>query len=259
MALKDQRYTVRLPLPDAIVRATEHTIYAPVYLDGNLVAPTGGGSSTVSVYNAANTAVVDGATAVISGSVAEYDIPAATIPATLAVEEGWRVEWSLVISGGPTLTPRNKAALVRNDLWPVISDEDIWRRVPALDPGRPGVITTMSSHQWAIDEAWTELQLEIYSRGNRPNLILEPSALRSTHLALTLYYVFDNLSHRLNPAHREAADQFRDDYRQALSRVAFDYDVGDDGRADNRRRAGTPTINLSGGRNVAWTSTRYFG
>ena len=248
MALTDQAYTVRLPLPDLIVRGVDHVLYAPVYLDGNLIEPA---SPTITIYNAANTAVVSAAAATVTAEVTQYTVPAATT-AELQLEEGWRVEWSLPITNGPTLTPRNRASLVRNGLWPVIGSVDINRRVPALDPANPACITTQTDHQWALDEAWTEIQLMIFERGNRPNLILEPSALRRPHLLLALHYRFADLAHRLDLAHQEAAAGYRRDFDQAMAQVSFEYDVGDDGQRDSRRRSGSPTISLMGDRSSTW-------
>jgi len=242
MSLIDQRHTVRLSMPDLIVRGVNHTIYAPIYLDGALVAPTA--AAAVSVYDESNTAIVDNQPAAVTGSIAQYTITGATTT-SLALSERWRVEWSLPISGGPTLTPRNSAALVRNALWPVISDVDLYRRMPALDPNGSAPIHADADLQDQIDEAWTEINLRLISRGNRPNLILEPSALREVHVLLSLALKFDDLASRLDPAYRDEADRYRERFETAWSALSPLYDVADDGRADTRRRAAVPSVWLS--------------
>lgn len=224
------------------MRGAAHTIYAPVYLDGALDAPSSG---TVSVYNASNTAVIDGQAVTVSGSIAQYAISSGDLTSE-DLGEGWRVEWSLTMSDGDVLTPRNEAALVRNALWPVISDVDIIRRMPSLDPSSTTAITTASNYQGELDEAWTEIQLRLIRQGNRPNLILEPSALRDCHMSLTLAIIFEGrLASRLDLAYQEQAQRYRDMYDRAWNELSFRYDVDDDGRAEPARRAAQPTVWLS--------------
>ena len=245
MSLTDQRHTVRFPTPDLIVRGVNHTIYAPIYLSAALVAPTA--AAAVSVYDASNTAIVDNQTATVTGSIAQYTISGATTT-SLTLSERWRVEWSLPISGGPTLTPRNDAALVRNGLWPVISDVDIYRRMPSLDPSGSAPIHADTNLQDQIDEAWTEIQLRLIAKGNRPNLIMEPSALREVHILLALALKFDDLASRLDTAYRDEADRYRERFEAAWDGLNPRYDVTDSGEADTRRRAVQPTVWLCGGR-----------
>lgn len=243
MALTDQRRTVRLPLPDHIVRNATHVIYAPVYLDGALDAPDA--ASTVSVYNASNEAVVDAATVTISGSIAQYSISTATTTSE-TLGEGWRVEWALTMSDGDVLTPRNSAALVRNGLWPVISDVDIIRAMPALDPSASNAISAAANYQGEIDEAWTRIQLRLIRQGNRPNLIMEPSALRTCHMALTMALIFQGrLASRLDIAYREQVAAYLAEYERAWSELAFRYDVDDDGIDEPERRPAMPSVWLS--------------
>lgn len=252
MALIDQRRTVRLSLPDLIVRGAAHTIFAPVYLDGALDAPSSG---TVSVYNASNTAVVNAQAVTVSGSIAQYDISAGDLTSE-TLGEGWRVEWSLTMSDGDVLTPRNDAALVRSALWPVISDVDITRRMPSLDTSGSTPISTATNYQGELDEAWTEISLRLIREGNRPNLIMEPSALRECHMALTLAIIFEGrLASRLQPAYLEQAMAYREMYERAWSSLSFRYDVDDDGQPDPGRRSAQPTVWLNGrGGGYLWGS-----
>jgi len=240
MSLTDQRHTVRLPLPDLIVRGRDHIVYAPVYLDGALVAPS---SATVTLYDASGTAVLSAVAAtVLAPTIARYTITAATTT-SLTLGERWRVEWAITLSDGTVLRPRNDAALVRNGLWPVISDVDLYRRVRALDPGGTAPITAATDYQDELDEAWTEINLRLIALGNRPNLIMEPSALRQAHLYLTLALIFEGqLASRIDQAYRQDAVEFRRQYEAAWEGVSPRYDVGDAGAADTRRRALTPSI-----------------
>lgn len=251
MALTDQRHAVRFALPDLIVRGADHTIYAPIYLDAALVNPSGA-TPTVSVYNAAGTAVVAAQNATVSGDIAQYTISAATL-ASEALGERWRVQWTLTLAGGTVLTPRNDAALVRAGLWPVISDVDVQRRMPALNLSSTTAISAATNWQGELDEAWTMINLRLIRLGNRPNLIMEPSALRECHMNLTLALIFEGrLASRLDEAYREQAMYYMDQYHRAWSELNPRYDSDDDGNTDLRRRPGTPLIWLSGGRS-RWT------
>lgn len=248
MALLDQRYSVRLPLPDLIVRGRSHALYAPVYLDGELEVPS---SATVTVYDATNTAVISAVAASITNGIATYTIGSGDL-SSYAVGEGWRVEWAVTLSSGEVLYPRNDAALVRNGLWPVVTDRDIARRVPGLSPTGRVPQTKAVSYQDALDEAWLEIQLRLIARGNRPNLILEPSALRQPHLFLAIALVLEDQEIRSQPVFEAKAQQYRAMYEQAWSELAPRYDTSDDGYADTRRRPAAATVWLCGGDRSTW-------
>ncbi len=243
MALTDQRHTVRLPLPDLLVRGSANVVKAPVYLNGSLVAPASG---TVTLYDPGGTAVVSGASATITASVATYSIGSGVLT-SYAFGEGWVVSWTLTLDDGTVLTPRNDAAVVRSGLWPVVTDADLFRRVPSLDPNGAGNLTETTTYQDALDEAWTELNLRIIAKGNRPNLILEPSALRACHLYLALALVHEGEETRMAAAYGDRAAHFRALYEQAWTELNPRYSSGDDVVADARRRSQTPTIWLCGG------------
>jgi hypothetical protein len=243
MTLYDQQHTVRFPLPDLIVRGRAHTLRAPVYLSGELVAPS---SATVSVYDASGVAQVSAAADTITSSVATYTIGAGTLSAS-ALGEGWSVEWVITLSTGAILLPVNSAALVRCALYPVITDDDLIRRCPELDPDGAAPITSAMSFQDAIDEAWTEINLRLISKGSRPNLVREPSAFRQCHLFLALALRYEGEQTRLSAAYGEKAAHYRALYEAAWSELNPQYSSGDDLQADARRRSMTPTIWLGGG------------
>lgn len=234
MPASTTEYAPHFTLPELLEQRRDNTVRCPVYRDGALVGPTQVGSS-VTVYNAVDAKVVDAAAVSVSGDVAEYTIPAATLGAQQR-GEGWRVEWSLVMPDGHVHIFRNEAALVKRLLYPVVSDIDLFRRVSALDPNGSDPLSTVDDYQDYLDEAWTEIQLQLISEGNRPNLVMSPSALREVHLTLTLALIFDDFATRLNPAWAERAADFREQHRAAWKRLRFEYDADDDGVADSRRR-----------------------
>lgn len=224
--------TARLLLPDYLTQAQDNVISCPLYSQGALVAPTSG---TVSVYDASNTAVVDGAPVTITGSVATYTISAATLPSTLSRGMGWRVEWSLTVSGVST-TYRNSAGLVRSRLAPVVTDADLFRRESALNPDGTAPVSSLDTYQDYLDEAWVTIHGRLTGRGNLPHLVMEPTTLREPHLLLTLHLVFQDFRTRLNETWKEKADEYKAEYKAAWDGLAFEYDSTDSGQSDGRRK-----------------------
>ena len=245
MPLTDQRHTVRFARPDIIVLDQSNTLYAPVYLSGALVAPA---SATFSLYNASNQVQIDTATATISGSIAEYTISPATLTGK-TVGAGWRAEWALTLSGGAVLLVRNTAALARRTLYPAISDVDLTRRVPSLDPSSATSISASTDFQLYIDESFTEIINRLLRDGSYPQKIVDPTALRECHLMLALSLIFEDLSTRLSEAYEARARQYRDAYERGWSTLSYAYDGDEDGAADqsaDRRRSAVPSFWLCG-------------
>ena len=251
MAVTDTSYTARFELPDLIERGRTQTLTCRTYRNGAAATPTIAGSR-VSIYDASNAAIVNLSAIILSGGFAAYSL-ASTVTTQLALEMGWRIEWDLVMPDTLSHVFRSEAALVRRRLYPAITDVDIARRVSALDTARADVITGAENHQEKIDEAWIDLQWRLLNRGNRPNLVMSPAALREPHLYLTLALIFSDLAARGDADYAHQADQYRHAFESAWSRVTFEYDADDDGQADsNRRRAASPVTWLCGGRSQTW-------
>lgn len=235
--------SARLLAPDMLERGVDQLIRCPVYQEGALVAPSVG---TVSVFDGSGTAVVDAQAVTITGSIAQYTVTAATTT-SLSLSESWRVEWSLTITGDVHVF-RNDAALVRRALYPVVADADLFRRVSALDPASSACIHSLSTLQNYRDEAYSILVLRLLARGNRPNLVMSPSSLRTVHMSLSLSLIFADFSTRLSEAYGEHAAQYRHEFEQAWSLLSFLYDADDSGAADDTtgRRAAQPTVWTNG-------------
>lgn len=235
--------TARLLTPDYLVQGRDNVISCPLWASGALVAPSSG---TVSVYDTSNTAIVSAATVTVSGSVATYTIPAATLPTTLSRGMGWRVEWTLVV-GGVTTVYRNSAGLVRSLLAPVVTDLDLYRREPALNPSANGPLTSETTFQAWLDEAWVTILGRLAGKGNLPHLVMEPSTLREPHLYLALSLIFESMGTKLSEANAEKATRYHERFEKAWSELAFEYDASDSGQSDGRRkRAASPTLWLGG-------------
>lgn len=237
--------TARFLTPDYLVRGQDNAISCPLWADGALVAPTQAGS-TVSIYDASNTAIVSAAPVTVAGNIATYTILAASLPASLSFGMGWRVEWSLIVSA--VATPyRNSAGLVRSRLVPVVTDADLFRRESSLNPSGTAPISSLTDFQDYLDEAWITIHGQLVGKGRLPHLIMEPSALREPHILLALHLIFEDFRTRLSETWKEKSETYRARYAASWDALAFEYDSTDSGQSDGRRkRSATSTIWLCG-------------
>lgn len=230
--MTDTPYTARFELPDLIERGRPQTLRCRVYRDGVGVAAS---AATVTVYSADDAAVVSAASATVGGAdTATYDL-AGSATTGLDLGDRWRVEWAVTI-GGSVYTFRNDAALVRHRLYPVVTDADLFRRMPKLDPDRADAISIEADYQSFLDEAWTEIQHHLIAAGNRPWLVMSPSALREPHMLLTLSYIMEDLATSLSEVYSDAATEYRRQYDRAVARISLEYDHDQDGEIDEAPR-----------------------
>lgn len=233
----------RWVLPDRIVRGRDTDVTLEVYQSG---ARQTLASVSVVVSRADGTEFASGS-AVLSDSdrTATYTV---TGTSAESLSDGWRVVWTATV-GGVVYTFGNEAMLVRQPLAPVLADADLFTRVSSLDPSGTTPITSLSNFQAYRDEAWIEIQQRLIQEGNRPALVLSPTALRGAHLELTLALIFEDLSTRLNEAYEARAQQYRRQYHDAWRRLTFRYDADEDGAIDDtRQRRGHGTLWMCGGR-----------
>lgn len=228
--------TARFLTADYLVQGQDNPLSCPLWRDGALVAPTQAGS-TVTVYDTANQVVVTAAV-VVAGNIATYTLPAALVPTSLSRGMGWRVVWSLVIAGvTPSPFPfRNNAGLVRSPLSPMITDADLFRKESGLNPAGTAPISSLTDYQDFIDEAWVEIHGLLVGKGSLPHLVMEPSALRSVLLNLTLHGIFEDFRTRLNETWKEKAVDYHAKFEKAWDGLTFEYDRSDSGQSDGRRK-----------------------
>ncbi len=245
MPVHDTIYQARFLLPDLIERDRTNTLQCPVYKDGALVSPSSG---TVSIFNASNEAVVSSASVTIGGSLASYALSAVTLSGR-ALEDGWRAEWALAMPDGQTHTFRNSAALVRARLYPVVTDLDLYRLHPDLNPSNAATVASSGDNYQAwIEESWVTLQLRLINAGNRPNLVMEPSALREYHLLATLELICRHFSTSTGQGKWMAlAESYSTRAERAWDSLNFTYDADDDGQADSTRRRSARAVTFLGG------------
>ena len=229
MGRADTLYTARIG-SEWLERGRSNTITCPVYRDGALVAPSSG---TLTIYDASEDAVVDAAAVTISGSVAEYEVTAGTLPPTRDLEAGWVFLWSLTKPDGVAHTFKTIGGLGRTALYPVITDTDLTGARSTLTNLRPAA---KSSWQDYIDDAWRDITDRLENAGRRVHLIMEPGSLRAVHKAHSLELIYSDLALNGGPQFLDMARDARNTYREAWAELRFTYDEDDDGFGGSARR-----------------------
>lgn len=233
-------YTTDFQAPDFIVRGRSQTLEMPLRYEGALVAPTSG---TVTVSDANGDDVVSAASVSVVSSIATYALSAATVPASLSFSDLWRETWTLLVSG-ETVVIERPAALVRDDIYPVISVEMINARHSDLNAA-----FTDAEVQTALGLAWDDVMARLMDEGREPYRILSPQSLREVHRCRTFHLLFTDMwSSSSGGKYRAMAGNYDARYEAAWNTLRVDYDANDDGVAspEERRRSGSPVL-LTGG------------
>lgn len=228
-------YSPQFDVVDLVQRGRTTTIACPVYRSGELQVPTEAGS-TVTVYDASGTVVVDGEDVTVTDGVATYEIDG-SVTDDLDLGRGWRIDWSPLMPDGVVHTFRAEAGLVLCTPSPVISDQALYARVPALNPrGAAPLNRTVQSYQGPISDAWIRLRNDLDAVDHRVELVVSNTQLREPHLLLTLAFIFADLASR-NATHQTQADRYMAQYEAALARAVLKVDTNDDGAADEVKSA----------------------
>ena len=245
-------YAARLATRAYLERDRPTVLSIRMYTAGALATPTSG---TISVYNASNTAMVSAA-AVTAGSTSSYTLLAATV-AGESYGAGWRVEWSLTMPDGYVHVVRQSASLVRVRLACPITDADLLAAHPELASYYP---SGQSSYATQIDMVWEDAQGWLESKGKRPYLVTDASALRPWIRAACLAIICRMQAGDGDPANKWAAlaDHYDAMTTTARDTLTLEYDETDSGQADPIRRAASrPTLWLGGSprQGYPWRST----
>lgn len=226
----------RIPLPFRVQPGITNVFEVPYYVGGSLVEPS---AATLTVWDASNTKILDGVSMTAVSSVMTYSYAA---PSTLTYTQQGRAQAIVTISGTDYQVDA-QVMIVRRRLYCPISDIDLFRVAPALDPNGSSPITSDTDYATYLTEAWTAIEQELIDRGRRPDLVCEPSALRVIALHETLGRIFRAQSHRLNAAYVDEAVHHEAKAAAAWDRVKLVYDETNSGSADEgRRSAGSASI-----------------
>lgn len=234
--MSTQQPTVRLASYVAIERGVDTVLTAPVWLSGAVLAAV---SAVARVYTDSNE-LVDTYTATVPGGIATITVLAADT-ATRSPASGWRVEWDITTASS-VIRAHTTAVLCRRLLYPVVTDVDLYRMQPQLDPAALMPITRNVNFQQYIDESWQQIEDRLLQSGRRPWLVMDPGAFRTVHLHLALALVFESLMTSEGSVNSEKARMYRGQFEAAWSKLNFAYDLDDDGQEDPNKQAATSGV-----------------
>lgn len=166
--------------------------------------------------------------------------------ADLELGEGYVLEWTATVDG-VAYVYTVPGIMVLRLVDPIITDEDVYRRWPHLDPSKRGAITREPTHQDQIDEAWNEIQTLLIASGRRPWMLATAATLRSAHLTMAGAIIMESVAARGGVAGREDAERLRQSARDELDRAIIQY-ADDEGRAAEPEPAARGHVYLSGRR-----------
>jgi len=227
------RFSVAFPLPYLLERGAYNVVRLPVVVLDDGTFERDFTVTTVLIDPGGAETVID------TNTVAAVDTMAIpwTPPASLAFGGGYVVEWRFVDDGNDTyFTFRNEAFVVRRQLICPISSANLYANVTSLNPANTKPIHSHANLDGFVTAAWDRIQRRLIEQGNRPNLIMSPSALHEVALYLSLALVFEDFSTRLNPAFMEQARMYREQYETAWGRLSFVYADGDGTTGTQSRR-----------------------
>ena len=238
-------FRIHAPYPEFIVRAQANPIEAQIFdATGTLIAPDSG---SVTVYDGSSAKVVDAAAVAIVADIATYTIAAVDLPDTKQLEDGWRVEWDLVISGNPAVKFVRAASLVRSNLFPTVVSADLEARHQNLSR----LIATGNDADNFITTAWEVIVRMLLKAGRMPYLVLSPWALHDALVFQSLTLIFrDGASAAGDGRYQELATEYQELFASEWASITFDYDFDRDGDADSTEQAGADSILFTGGPGV---------
>lgn len=224
---------------EALVRGAECVTQCEMRRDGALVAPSSG---TYTLLGPTGSAVVDAAAVTVSGSVAEYTIPAATLASTLEYSSRYQERWSLVMPDGTTRVVRFEAALVPFELFcPVAQDDLVAGRYPLLVSLVGASLTDLQDY---IDNAWDEFLEWLWGQERWPEMLTSVSAFRAPVREGALYLIFRSLFRQQSGTNRWHVLMDKHEAAMHAARAAFTSRVDEDldGQADAEDRQGVSNI-----------------
>ena len=238
-------FRIHAPYPEFIVRAQANPIEAQIFdATGTLIAPDSG---SVTVYDGSSAKVVDAAAVAIVADIATYTIAAVDLPDTKQLEDGWRVEWDLVISGNPAVKFVRAASLIRSNLFPTVVSADLEARHQNLSR----LIATGNDADNFITTAWEVIVRMLLKAGRMPYLVLSPWALHDALVFQSLTLIFrDGASAAGDGRYQELATEYQELFASEWASITFDYDFDRDGDADSTEQAGADSILFTGGPGV---------
>lgn len=205
-------------------------------------------SATYTLYNASSNAVVNAQAATVSGGTLTYTVSSSDTTSESAGER-WREEWAVTFSGAGEGTRRfpRSAAYVKYLPYPVIGQTDLVKRHHFLG-NQEYMPANQTSWQDHVDVAWNEIEDRLWEQGKRPWRIISGGQLRRMHTFKALELVFRDLASKLDEDSDYAikAESYEDKFDKAFDRLTVEYDLDDDGDADEESGAVATILYTSG-------------
>jgi len=251
MAIRAATYAFARPAPYFLERGATQTITAPIRhgSGGDLVAPASG---TITITRPDGTNFVEDQSVTVSSSTATFTLAPA---ASETLGAGWTVLWKLTFSGVVYPVFRQSAYLVQYVPPNVISERDLYARVPELQhrvPQSQGSTDRGGSGEgWQpqIDEAYFELLRRLLDDGREPWRVREVTGYRDFLLTRALQLCVGTISFGPDSTWAEQSKRLYFEMKAVQARMRFQLD---DDQAATRRGA-SPIIRLSAVGRPLWS------
>lgn len=234
MADGETIYAVRIAYPQYLDRGRPQTARLPVYYGSALAAPLAG---TYALLDSNGTTLQSGNVAIVD-QVATFALEA--LSATQLLGYGYREQWTLTMPDGTVRVFTRDAVVIRNPLYPVVTDEDLFAVYDDLRRQKP---STISSFEVKRNEAWKRILDRLEESGNLPNLIVTPWSLRESHLELSLHLILQDLRTGQQGRWETLALDHKREFEFAWARKKWQYATDDvDPGADGTLTGGEGTV-----------------
>lgn len=221
--------TAQLAEPYLLVRGVDTDVSISLEQYGGAVTVT---AATATIYDDDGTQVAQYTDN--SGTTTPEVTVLGTATDGLDLSERWRVEWDL---DGTKVVVASQ--LVRMGWTPALTDADLYRRAPALNPSGPSPISERPEYEAERSEAIHHVRDRMLSEGRRPWLVVEQHRLREPLILLALALIYEGFAARDSDL-LVIADRYREQFEKAWTKLSFHYDSDEDGDADTNRVAARP-------------------
>jgi hypothetical protein len=251
MAIRQATYAFSRPAPYLLERGATQTLTAPIRhgSGGGLIAPDSG---TVTITRPDGTNLVEDQPLTVSSSTAQYTV-APAVSETLGA--GWSVLWTLTFAGVVYPVYRQSAYLVKYVPPNVISERDLYARVPELEHRVPQAQGSTdrggSGEGWQpqIDEAYFELLRRLIDDGQKPWLVREVTGYRDWLLNRALQLCVGTISFGPDSTWAEQSKRLHFEGKTVAARMRFQLDDEDSAT----RRGASPVLRVAAVGRPLWT------